>query len=198
MARSIHAISPRGNRPFVAINCAALPENLLESELFGYERGAFTGAQQTKPGQVEIAAGGVLFLDEVSEMSLAAQAKLLRFLQELEFQRLGGTRVVKTNVRIIAATTVTCSRQSPAAHSATNCMSGCASTTSNRRPGPSTKRASSLPGRNANSSRRRFDDSLTIEANTMRGLRESGVRCRRGTRNIGGATAIRRLRKERR
>ena len=104
MARLIHARSPRGNRPFVAINCAALPENLLESELFGYERGAFTGAQQTKPGQVEIAAGGVLFLDEVSEMSLAAQAKLLRFLQEREFQRLGGTRVVKTNVRIIAAT----------------------------------------------------------------------------------------------
>jgi len=104
MARLIHARSPRGNRPFVAINCAALPESLLESELFGYERGAFTGAQQTKPGQVEIAAGGVLFLDEVSEMSLAAQAKLLRFLQECEFQRLGGTRVVKTNVRIIAAT----------------------------------------------------------------------------------------------
>jgi two-component system response regulator AtoC len=104
MARLIHTRSPRGNRPFVAINCAALPEHLLESELFGYERGAFTGAQQTKPGQVEIAAGGVLFLDEVSEMSLAAQAKFLRFLQEREFQRLGGTRVVKTNVRFIAAT----------------------------------------------------------------------------------------------
>src|SRR5580765_1244688 len=104
MARLIHSRSPRGNRPFVAINCAALPEHLLESELFGYERGAFTGAQQSKPGQVEIAAGGVLFLDEVSEMSLAAQAKFLRFLQEREFQRLGGTRVVKTNVRIIAAT----------------------------------------------------------------------------------------------
>ncbi len=104
MARLIHTTSPRGNRPFVAINCAALPEHLLESELFGYERGAFTGAQQTKPGQVEIAAGGVLFLDEVSEISLAAQAKFLRFLQEREFQRLGGTRVVKTNVRIIAAT----------------------------------------------------------------------------------------------
>jgi transcriptional regulator with PAS, ATPase and Fis domain len=100
----IHAMSPREHRPFVAVNCAALPENLLESELFGYERGAFTGAQQTKPGQVEIAGGGVLFLDEVSEMSLAAQAKFLRFLQEREFQRLGGTRVVKANVRIIAAT----------------------------------------------------------------------------------------------
>jgi transcriptional regulator with PAS, ATPase and Fis domain len=104
MARLIHAMSPREKRPFVAINCAALPENLLESELFGYERGAFTGAQQTKPGQVEIAAGGVLFLDEVSEMSLAGQAKFLRFLQEREFQRLGGTRVLKTNVRIVAAT----------------------------------------------------------------------------------------------
>src|ERR1700726_553722 len=103
MARLIHATSPRGNRPFVAINCAALPENLLESELFGYERGAFTGAQQSKPGQVEIAAGGVLFLDEVSEMSLAAQAKLLRFLQEREFHRLGGTRIQKANVRVIAA-----------------------------------------------------------------------------------------------
>src|SRR5216683_4090423 len=103
IARLIHARSPRGNRPFVAINCAALPEHLLESELFGYERGAFTGAQQTKPGQVEIAAGGVLFLDEVSEMSLAAQAKFLRFLQEREFQRLGGTRIQKANVRVIAA-----------------------------------------------------------------------------------------------
>src|SRR6266852_1148720 len=103
MARLIHTTSPRGNRPFVAINCAALPEHLLESELFGYERGAFTGAQQTKPGQVEIAAGGVLFLDEVSEMSLAAQAKFLRFLQEREFQRLGGTRIQKANVRVIAA-----------------------------------------------------------------------------------------------
>src|SRR6478672_773041 len=103
MARLIHARSPRGNGPFVAINCAALPENLLESELFGYERGAFTGAQQAKPGQVEIAAGGVLFLDEVSELSLTAQAKFLRFLQEREFQRLGGTRAQKANVRVIAA-----------------------------------------------------------------------------------------------
>src|SRR6266851_3476679 len=104
VARFIHRASPRKHGPFVAINCAALPEHLLESELFGYERGAFTGAQQAKIGQVEIAAGGVLFLDEISEMSLAAQAKFLRFLQEREFQRLGGTRVVKTNVRIIAAT----------------------------------------------------------------------------------------------
>src|SRR5882672_2827194 len=104
VARFIHDTSPRKNGPFVAINCAALPETLLESELFGFERGAFTGAQYAKPGQVEIAAGGVLFLDEVTEMSLAAQAKFLRFLQERESQRLGGTRVVKSNVRIISAT----------------------------------------------------------------------------------------------
>ena len=104
VARFIHAASPRRNRPFVALNCAALPEQLLESELFGYERGAFTSANQAKPGQIELAAGGVLFLDEVTEMSLAAQAKFLRVLQEREFQRLGGTRLVKANIRVIAAT----------------------------------------------------------------------------------------------
>lgn len=103
LARFIHRGSPRKDGPFVAINCAALPETLLESELFGYERGAFTGAHQSKPGQVELASGGVLFLDEVSEMSPAAQAKFLRVLQEREFQRLGGTRPIKTNVRVIAA-----------------------------------------------------------------------------------------------
>ena len=103
VARFIHQASPRKDGPFVAINCAALPEQLLESELFGYERGAFTGAQQAKAGQIELAARGVLFLDEVSEMSLAAQAKFLRFLQEREFQRLGGTRTQKANVRVIAA-----------------------------------------------------------------------------------------------
>ena len=104
VARFIHAASVRKSRPFVALNCAALPEQLLESELFGYERGAFTGAQQAKPGQVELASGGVLFLDEVSEMSLSAQAKFLRVLQEREFQRLGGTRLQKANIRVIAAT----------------------------------------------------------------------------------------------
>jgi transcriptional regulator with GAF, ATPase, and Fis domain len=104
VARFIHRGSPRANGPFVALNCAALPEQLLESELFGYERGAFTGAQQSKPGQIELAAGGVLFLDEVSEMSLPAQAKFLRVLQEREFQRLGGTRLMRANVRIVAAT----------------------------------------------------------------------------------------------
>ena len=95
VARFIHRASPRSRGPFVALNCAALPEQLLESELFGYERGAFTSAQQAKPGQIEIASGGVLFLDEVTEMSLAAQAKFLRVLQEREFQRLGGTRTTQ-------------------------------------------------------------------------------------------------------
>jgi transcriptional regulator with PAS, ATPase and Fis domain len=104
VARFIHSRSPRRRGPFVAINCAALPEQLLESELFGFERGAFTGAQQAKPGQIELAAGGVLFLDEVTEMTPAAQAKFLRVLQEREFVRLGGTRPVKVNVRVIAAT----------------------------------------------------------------------------------------------
>src|ERR1700730_2954970 len=103
VARFVHQASPRKDGPFVAINCAALPEQLLESELFGYERGAFTGAQQAKAGQIELASRGVLFLDEVSEMSLVAQAKFLRFLQEREFQRLGGTRAQKANVRVIAA-----------------------------------------------------------------------------------------------
>jgi transcriptional regulator with GAF, ATPase, and Fis domain len=104
VARFIHRASARKGGPFVALNCAALPEQLLESELFGYERGAFTGAQQSKPGQIELAAGGVLFLDEVSEMSPSAQAKFLRVLQEREFSRLGGTRLLRANVRIIAAT----------------------------------------------------------------------------------------------
>jgi two-component system response regulator FlrC len=104
IARFIHRASNRKAGPFVALNCAALPEQLLESELFGYERGAFTGAQQAKPGQIELAAGGVLFLDEVSEMSASAQAKFLRVLQEREFQRLGGTRTLKANVRVVAAT----------------------------------------------------------------------------------------------
>jgi two-component system response regulator FlrC len=91
VARFIHRASPRSDGPFAALNCAALPEQLLEAELFGYERGAFTGATRSKPGQLEQAAGGTLFLDEVSEMSPQVQAKFLRVLQEKEFQRLGGT-----------------------------------------------------------------------------------------------------------
>ena len=104
VARYVHSLSPRRRGPFIAINCAALPEQLLESELFGFERGAFTGAQQLKPGQIELAAGGVLFLDEITEMTPAAQAKFLRVLQEREFMRLGGTRPVKADVRVVAAT----------------------------------------------------------------------------------------------
>jgi transcriptional regulator with PAS, ATPase and Fis domain len=104
VARVIHRASPRRCGPFVAINCAALPEALLESELFGFERGSFTGAHQAKPGQIELAAGGVLFLDEVSELTPAAQAKVLRVLQEREFRRLGGIRAIQANVRVIAAT----------------------------------------------------------------------------------------------
>ncbi len=104
VALAIHAASPRSSKPFLAINCAALPEQLLESELFGYERGAFTGALQSRPGKIEQAAEGVLFLDEVAEMSPSVQAKFLRVLQEREFQRLGGSRVQKADVRIIAAT----------------------------------------------------------------------------------------------
>jgi len=104
VARFIHRASGRKNGPFVALNCAALPEQLLESELFGYERGAFTSAQTSKPGQIELAAGGVLFLDEVSEMSVASQAKFLRVLQEREFQRLGGTKMLRANIRVVAAT----------------------------------------------------------------------------------------------
>jgi two-component system response regulator FlrC len=104
VARFVHGGSKRSEGPFVALNCAALPEQLLEAELFGYERGAFTGAVQSKPGQLEQASGGTLFLDEVGEMSPAAQAKFLRVLQEREFQRLGGTRVLKTDARVVAAT----------------------------------------------------------------------------------------------
>lgn len=104
VARFVHRASARSKGPFIGLNCAALPEHLLEAELFGYERGAFTGAQQAKPGQIELAAGGVLFLDEVAEMSPASQAKFLRVLQEREFQRLGGTRTLKADIRVIAAT----------------------------------------------------------------------------------------------
>lgn len=104
VARLIHRGSRRGNGPFVALNCAALPEALIESELFGHERGAFTGAWNTRPGRIEQAAGGTLFLDEVTEMSPAVQAKLLRVIEAREFQRLGGARTQKADVRLIAAT----------------------------------------------------------------------------------------------
>ncbi len=104
ISRLVHEGSSRAGKPFVAINCAALPEQLLESELFGHEKGAFTGAIVTKIGRIEQAAGGTLFLDEIAEMSPLVQAKFLRVLQEREFQRLGGTRTLRADVRVIAAT----------------------------------------------------------------------------------------------
>jgi transcriptional regulator with GAF, ATPase, and Fis domain len=104
VARAIHRNSPRASRPFVAINCAAIPEGLLESELFGYERGAFTGAAAQKKGRLEMADGGVVFLDEIGELAPALQVKLLRVLQEREFERLGGSRPISIDIRLIAAT----------------------------------------------------------------------------------------------
>jgi two-component system, NtrC family, response regulator HydG len=104
VARTIHERSGRRNGPFVAVNCAALPETLLESELFGYEKGAFTGAAGRKDGRFELANGGTLFLDEVADLSLVTQPKILRMLQEGEFERLGGTRTIQVDVRIVAAT----------------------------------------------------------------------------------------------
>jgi DNA-binding NtrC family response regulator len=104
LARMIHRLSPRHDHPFIAVNCAAFPENLLESELFGYAKGAFTGAAGAKPGKFEQAHGGTLLLDEVGELPLLLQPKLLRALQEREFDRLGDTRSVKVNIRVIATT----------------------------------------------------------------------------------------------
>jgi len=104
IARAVHEASPRAERPFVAVNCAALPEALVESELFGHEKGAFTGAVGFHPGKFEQADGGTLFLDEVGELSPAAQAKLLRALQERQFERVGGRKTVTVDVRVVAAT----------------------------------------------------------------------------------------------
>jgi two-component system response regulator HydG len=103
IARTLHARSPRGRGPFVAINCAAIPEALLESELFGHERGAFTGAAHRKPGRIEVAHGGTLFLDEVAELAPTCQAKVLRVLQERQVDRLGGVHPLPVDVRVIAA-----------------------------------------------------------------------------------------------
>jgi Nif-specific regulatory protein len=104
LARAVHRNSPRANKPFMAINCAALTESLLESELFGYEKGAFTGANAQKKGKLETAEGGTVFLDEIGELAIPMQAKLLRVLQEREFDRVGGTRPIKLDVRLVAAT----------------------------------------------------------------------------------------------
>ncbi len=104
MARSLHGLSNRNDGPFVAINCAAIPENLLESELFGYEKGAFTGAVKTTPGKIETASGGTLFLDEVGDLPMPLQAKLLRFLQERVIERVGGRKEIPVDVRVVCAT----------------------------------------------------------------------------------------------
>jgi two-component system response regulator AtoC len=104
VARAIHRVSARADLPFIKVNCAALPEELLESELFGYEKGAFTGATSRKPGKFEVADTGTIFLDEIGEMSPALQAKLLQVLQDSEFTRLGGNREVRVDVRVVVAT----------------------------------------------------------------------------------------------
>jgi len=104
IAHAVHYNSPRAKGPFVKVSCAALPESLLEAELFGHEKGAFTGAQGLKKGRFELAEGGTLFLDEIGELNMSTQVKLLRVLQEREFERLGGTKTISTNVRLITAT----------------------------------------------------------------------------------------------
>jgi two-component system nitrogen regulation response regulator NtrX len=104
VAHSLHALSPRFNKPFVEINCAAIPEELIESELFGHERGAFTGATQLRRGKFDLAHQGTLFLDEIGDMSLKTQAKILRILQEQKFERVGGSQTIQVDVRIVAAT----------------------------------------------------------------------------------------------
>src|SRR5262249_48724512 len=104
VARALHASSPRRERPMVTINCAALQENLLESELFGHEKGSFTGAVQAKPGLVEVAEGGTLFVDEIGEMAPGLQAKLRRVLEDGHFRRVGSTTELHADVRVVAAT----------------------------------------------------------------------------------------------
>ncbi|CAG1022921.1 partial Regulatory protein AtoC, partial [Patescibacteria group bacterium] len=104
IAKSIHYNSSRSGQPFVVLNCAAIPRDLIESELFGFEKGAFTGAMETKQGLFEVADKGTIFLDEIGEMHVHTQAKLLRVLQEKELQRVGGTKIIKIDVRILAAT----------------------------------------------------------------------------------------------
>src|SRR6202012_6197802 len=104
VARTIHELSPRKDRPFVAINCAAIPETLMESEIFGHEKGAFTGALERRTGCFELAEGGTLLLDEIGEMPMATQAKLLRILEDSKVRRLGGKTEFEVDVRVIAAT----------------------------------------------------------------------------------------------
>lgn len=104
VARAIHRLSPRNSRPLVEVNCAALPEQLIESELFGHEKGAFTGANERRRGRFDLASNGTVFLDEIGDMSMKTQAKILRILQEQRFERVGGTKTIQVDVRIIAAT----------------------------------------------------------------------------------------------
>ncbi|MCF8079694.1 MAG: sigma-54 dependent transcriptional regulator, partial [Desulfobacterales bacterium] len=111
VARTIHHLSPRAQGPLIDVNCAAIPEDLIESELFGHEKGAFTGATSKKRGKFELADNGTLFLDEIGDMSLKTQAKILRVLQEQEFQRVGGSRIIRVNVRVIAASNKDLERQ---------------------------------------------------------------------------------------
>jgi two-component system NtrC family response regulator len=106
VARALHRRSPQGSGPFIAINCNSIPENLLESELFGHEKGSFTGAHAQRKGHIESAAGGTLFLDEIGELPASVQVKLLRFLQEKRFQRVGGRQEIASDARVIAATNV--------------------------------------------------------------------------------------------
>ena len=103
-ARAVHHLSPRADQAFVALNCAAIPEGLVENELFGHERGAYTGAGARKMGKIELAHRGTLFLDEIGELPLAVQSKLLRVLEERRFERVGGTQEIEANVRIVTAT----------------------------------------------------------------------------------------------
>jgi len=107
VAHTIHRLSKRNSKPLIEVNCAAIPEDLIESELFGHEKGAFTGATTMKRGKFDQANDGMLFLDEIGDMSLKAQSKVLRILQEQRFERVGGNRTIRVNVRVIAATNKT-------------------------------------------------------------------------------------------
>ena len=124
IARELHAQSPRASKPLLKLNCAALPPELVESELFGYERGAFTGAFQRKAGLFENADGGTVLLDEIGDMDVRLQAKLLQVLQDQEFQRIGGKETIKVDVRIMAATHRNLERAIPTVHSAKICTTG--------------------------------------------------------------------------